>query len=196
MPYAPKRKQDTRQRIVRSAARLFNRKGFAEATIGEIMTAAGLTAGGFYRHFDSKEELYAEAVRQFIRKGAPEPWQTVPAASCGPNRPFARNVVEAYLSPNHLGDLDGSCPLIGLSSDVARAGQAVRTAYRDVAEAMIHVFKSNLDGPEAREQALILVALCVGGMVLARGLDSPALADEIRNAVRGHVLATAGWRDG
>jgi AcrR family transcriptional regulator len=66
MPYSPNHKQDTRRRILRSAARLFNRRGFSEATIDEIMTAAGLTHGGFYRHFSSKDKLYAEAVRHFL----------------------------------------------------------------------------------------------------------------------------------
>jgi TetR/AcrR family transcriptional regulator, transcriptional repressor for nem operon len=61
--HATDHKQDTRRRILRSAARLFNRKGFSEATIDEIMTAAGLTHGGFYRHFSSKDKLYADAVR-------------------------------------------------------------------------------------------------------------------------------------
>jgi len=75
MPYPQDHKQQTRNRIVRSAASLFNRRGFAEVTIGEIMTAAGLTHGRFYRHFTSKEELYAEAVRHFLQKEAPASWQ-------------------------------------------------------------------------------------------------------------------------
>jgi len=196
MPYAPNHKQDTRQRIIRNAARLFNRKGFAEVTIGEIMTAAGLTHGGFYRHFSSKDELYAEAVRYFFTKGAPEPWQTGLDVSCEPGQQFARFVVDAYLSRDHLEDLDGSCPLIGLPSDVARSSPLVKAAYREVAESMIQVFKANLHGPKARQQALILVALCVGGMVLARALDDQALADDFRDAAHKHILVTTGWRDG
>src|SRR5262245_48336300 len=65
MPYSPDHKKGTRQRILNAAAHLFNKKGFSEASIEEIMTAAGLTHGGFYRHFHSKDELYAEAVRNF-----------------------------------------------------------------------------------------------------------------------------------
>ena len=63
MPYSARHKQDTRQRILESARRLFNSKGFAEVSIGEIMENAGLTHGGFYRHFNDKSELYAEAVQ-------------------------------------------------------------------------------------------------------------------------------------
>jgi TetR/AcrR family transcriptional repressor of nem operon len=84
MPYAPEHKQKTRERIVEAAARLFNRKGFAEVTIGEFMTAAGLTHGGFYRHFASKEELYAESVRHFLKKEVPARWQKGPRAHACP----------------------------------------------------------------------------------------------------------------
>ncbi|HEY4891450.1 MAG TPA: TetR family transcriptional regulator [Reyranella sp.] len=66
MPYSARHKRETRQRILESARRLFNGKGFAEVSIGEIMEDAGLTHGGFYRHFKDKGELYAEAVWRFL----------------------------------------------------------------------------------------------------------------------------------
>jgi TetR/AcrR family transcriptional regulator, transcriptional repressor for nem operon len=189
MPYSPDHKEDTRLSILKSAARLFNRKGFSEVTIDEIMTSAGLTHGGFYRHFKSKDELYAEAVRQFLCR-PPEPWQRKPAERCAlPGLPFARYVVDAYLSQDHLDDVDGSCPLIALPSDSARSGQAVKAAYREVAESMIKLFEASLGGREAREQALVLVAL----VVLARAMDDQALADDFRNASYRHALSTAGW---
>jgi TetR/AcrR family transcriptional regulator, transcriptional repressor for nem operon len=194
MPYSAEHK-GTRQRIVTSTARLFNRKGFAEVTISEIMTAAGLTHGGFYRHFRSKDELYSEVISQFLCRPA-EPWQQKPAERCVPGQPFARYVVDAYLSREHLDDVDGSCPLIGLPSDAARGGEAVKTAYRQVTESMIRLFEANLSGPEAREQALVFVALCVGGMVLARGIDDRALGDELRKSAERHILAMTAWEDG
>ena len=196
MPYAPDHKQQTRNKIVRSAARLFNRRGFTEVTVGEIMMEAALTHGGFYRHFNSKEELYGEAVRHFLRKEAPERWQKEPVGACKPDRPFAKSVVDAYLSHEHFEDIDGSCPLIGLSSDVAHSSEAVKAAYREVAESMIQVFKANLKGRGAREQAMVLVALCVGGMVLARAMDDQALAHDFLGTTRKHVLKTTGWGDG
>jgi TetR/AcrR family transcriptional repressor of nem operon len=193
MPYSPDHKEHTRNRILRNAARLFNRKGFSEATIGEIMTAAGLTHGGFYRHFSSKDKLYAEAVRHFLCKDAPEPWQRVSEDLRKTGQPFARFIVDAYLSRDHLNDRDGSCPLIGLPSDVARSSKTVKAAYRGVAESMIQVFEANLNGPKAHERALVVIALCVGGMVLARAMDDQALANDLRDAAHKHVLMTAGW---
>jgi AcrR family transcriptional regulator len=193
MPYTPEHKQETRRRIIAAAARLFNRRGFADVTIGEIMTAASLTHGGFYRHFASKEELYAEAVRHFLKKEAPARWQKGPKGGPAPDVPFARYVIDAYLSRDHLDDVEGSCPLIGLSSDVAHSNETVKAAYREVAESMIEAFTANIDGRAAREQAIVLVTLCVGGMVLARALDSDALVDDFLRVARKHALSTTGW---
>ena len=192
MPYSTEHKQETRQRILRSAARLFSRKGFAEVTIGEIMTGAGLTHGGFYRHFGSKDELYSEVISQFLCR-PPEPSQTKPAERCAPGQPYALYVVDAYLSREHLDDVDGSCPLIGLPTDVARGGQAVKIAYRQVAESMLRLFQANLSGPEARERALVSLALCVGGMVLTRAIDDETLGSELRDSAQKHM--TTGWQD-
>ena len=196
MPYAPDHKQETRRKIVSAAARLFNRRGFAEVTIGEIMTAAGLTHGGFYRHFANKEELYAETIRHFLRKEAPARWQKAPKGPRKPDLPFAKFVVDAYLSRDHLEDVEGSCPLIGLSSDVAHSNGTVKAAYREVAESMIDVFKANMKGRAAREQAMLLVSLCVGGMVLARALDDEGLAGDFLSTAHKHALKTTGWGDG
>ena len=196
MPYSPEHKRETRERILKSARHLFNRKGFAEVTIDEIMAEAGLTRGGFYNHFDTKERLYAEAISQFICDG-PEVWQRayVDPSAHGPQ--LAKMIVDAYLSKEHFEDRDGSCPMVGLPSDAARAGEAVKAAYREVLQMMAAAFESNLPlgEPSARQRALALVALCVGGMILSRAIDDPALAEDLRSAARNHVLAASGWGD-
>lgn len=194
MPYPAEHKSATRERILKSARHLFNRKGFAEVTIDEVMADAGLTRGGFYNHFDTKEGLYAEAIRQFLCDG-PEAWQRayVDPAAQGPG--LAKMIVDAYLSREHFEDRDGSCPMVGLPSDTARAGESVKAAYREVLQMMAGAFEANLpDGePPARQRSLALVALCVGGMVLSRAIDDSALAEDLRDAARAHVLAFAGW---
>src|SRR5689334_20647433 len=133
MPYAKEHKAQTRTQIVGAAAKLFNRRGFDAVTIGDVMVQAGLTHGGFYRHFASKDELYAEAVRHFLRQEAYPRWQQGRNGGGGAGAPFARLVLDAYLSRDHLDDVAGSCPLIALSSDAARASRAVKAAYREVA---------------------------------------------------------------
>src|SRR6267378_875377 len=102
MPYSPQHKRDTREKILESARRLFNRKGYAGVSIEEIMSEAGLTHGGFYRHFTGKDELYAAAVRQFLCKKKPAAWQRQrkPKTTTKPRalRPHALRVADAYFS--------------------------------------------------------------------------------------------------
>jgi AcrR family transcriptional regulator len=196
MPYTEQHKQETRARIVASARRLFNRNGFAEVTIAEIMGAAGLTHGGFYKHFSAKEDLYQAAVLEFICATRPEPWQAHHIDPKASGTDLARMILDAYLSKDHFDDRDGSCPMIALPSDVARGNGTVKEAFRQVLEMMAGAFAANLgteDGLSPRERALALVALAVGGMVLARAVDDPGLADDIRSSARRQAYASTGW---
>ena len=197
MPYTAEHKHETRTRIIKSARRLFNRNGFAEVTIGEIMSDAGLTHGGFYKHFAAKEDLYSVAVLEFIRSDEPEPWQRkhIDAKAKGPD--LARMILDAYLSKDHYGDREASCPMIALPSDIARGKGSVKKAFRQVLEMMAGIFAANLKPARRseRERALALVALAVGGMVLARAVDDKQLSDEVRDAALGEALALSGWTD-
>jgi AcrR family transcriptional regulator len=193
MPYAPEHKRDTREKILESARRLFNRKGYAGVSIEEIMSGAGLTHGGFYRHFGGKDELYAAAVRQFLCKKKPAAWQQRRAPKTKV-KPHALRVADAYFSREHFDDHDGCCPLIGMT--VQRGGVAAKAAYEEVVVKLVAVFEKHLNVAResarktAREQALALSALCVGGMVLARNVGDPELADDLRRAAQAAVLRT------
>ncbi len=195
MPYTAQHKQATRKRIVQSARRLFNRNGFADVTIGEIMGEAGLTHGGFYKHFATKEEVYQEAVLEFICLEQPEIWQArhIDPAARGPA--LARMIVEAYLSDDHFQDRDGSCPMIALPSDVSRGNGAVKAAFRQVLEMMIGAFAANLPAGArpARQRALALAAMVVGGMVLARAVDNEELSSELRQSAHAQAFEMTGW---
>jgi AcrR family transcriptional regulator len=180
MPYTARHKQDTRQRILESARRLFNSKGFAEVSIGEIMDGAGLTHGGFYRHFSDKAELYAESVRWFMCQEAPKPWQRPQRGTTSKTR--AERLVGAYFSRDHFNDGETCCPMIGLASGVSAGTANVQAAYQDVLEKLVEILQADLEGPNARERALSVAALCVGGMVAARSVADPALAHELREA--------------
>src|SRR6516162_7096372 len=111
MPYTEQHKRETRKRIIQSARRLFNRHGFAEVSIDEIMAGAGLTRGGFYKHFEGKEDLYEEAVLEFICAEQPEAWQASHVDPEARGVTLSRMILDAYLSPDHFADRDGSCPL-------------------------------------------------------------------------------------
>jgi AcrR family transcriptional regulator len=206
MPYVPEHKAETRIRILDSARRLFNRNGLTAISIDEIMAGAGLTRGGFYSYFDSKEELYAEAITHFINAGPNAQWQRMAFVDRPEGEALARAILDAYLSRAHLDDVEGSCPVIGLATDVARSGGPAKRAYRQVMEMMAGIFAANLglspvaapEGStvpdESRQRALAVVALCVGGMVLARAVDDEPAADELRAASHCYAVALAGWR--
>jgi AcrR family transcriptional regulator len=184
MPYTPEHKAETRRKIVESARRLFNRQGFTGVSIDEIMAEAGLTRGGFYNHFNTKEELYAEVVQQVLSCREDEPSRTFNHAG---------EFIAAYLSETHYEDRENSCPLMALPSDVARGGEPVKRAYRQVFEYMLEHLQAGSSGAKSRERALAVAALCIGGMAVARAVDDVKLAHEIREAAKEMALAAGGW---
>jgi TetR/AcrR family transcriptional repressor of nem operon len=191
MPYSAQHKARTRARIVEAARKLFNRHGFELVSIDQIMAAAGLTRGGFYHHFDSKDALYAAAVTSFAEIN---PYRR--ALEAGPPltpREMARALVDVYLGDAVFGDLDNHCPLYALPGDVARAGESPQRAYTELARRMLQVYENtlreDLAEPDARMRAQALVSLCVGGMVLARTTDDPQLRQSMRAAARQQALA-------
>jgi AcrR family transcriptional regulator len=187
MPYAPEHKEQTRARIVECARRMFNRHGFEAVSIDQIMASAGLTRGGFYHHFANKEELYSEAIASYARCN--------PSVNfAGSARQIVLQMVNAYLSRQHLEDIDRHCPMIALPSDVARAGPAVRRTYEMLLGGMVGVFERGVDpvDGDARHAALAIATLCIGGMVIARTVEDSVLATEIREAARLLALEVAG----
>ena len=196
MRYPPRHRGATKAAIVRVARRLFNRFGFDGVSVGQIMAEAGLTHGGFYRHFESKSGLYAEALQCFFTDpGWDSTWEGVEidrtAADIGPQ------IIRAYLSRQHFEDVDNSCPMVALPSDVARAGESAKRAYETVFKAMIELLRRGSRGHQHpdRTTALSIAALCVGGMVVARASEDRVFADEVRDACLAVALRLAGWDD-
>ncbi len=191
MPYPAAHKEQTRARIVESARALFNRKGFVEVSIDEIMAHAGLTRGGFYSHFETKEDLFVEAIAVYGRRNPTDRWEDVELDLSCTGSKLASEMINAYLSRAHLNDISGHCPLIALPSDVARASPRVKEAYRGLLEGMAGMFATALpdhDAETAGARGLALAALCVGGMVLARTFEDAAFSNQIREAVRALAL--------
>lgn len=195
MPYSPEHKAETRKRIVASARRLFNRRGMSDVSIDEIMADAGLTRGGFYNHFATKEELYAEAITQVLEcekvdgDGQPIDMQM-------PADRLSQEIVAAYLSDGHYSDIDMTCSLVTFPTDAAHGGKEARKAYQQVLEGMIALFEMGVGGDtRARQKAITMATLCIGGMVLARAVEDDALAKELRTAAHDAALETGGFRD-
>lgn len=190
MPYPAQHKARTREHILESARRLFNQHGFELVSIDQVMKQAGLTRGGFYNHFASKDELYAEAMASFSRCNpfrsklqSTDPPITDPKAR-------ARLLVNLYLSDEVFADVDMHCPLYALPSDVARAGLKPQQVYTDLIRGMTGVFVDALDGArDAARRAQTLVSLCVGGMVLARTTNDVELRHSLRESAKMQALA-------
>ncbi|GLH76613.1 TetR family transcriptional regulator [Bradyrhizobium sp. SSBR45G] len=191
MPYRPEHKAETRARIVENARLLFNRHGYDKVTIDMVMEAASLTRGGFYSHFRNKQELFAAAVSSFLM-GRGARWRAEAGVDpIDPGLEDAASMLRSYLSPAHLGELEGQCPMIALPSDIARAEPQVQTAYQELLKAMIGLYERSIPEPrdDRRTTALALAALSVGGMVLARTIPDAVLAAEVREAAFEKALA-------
>lgn len=197
MPYPTGHRAEVRKNIIQSARRLFNRHGFDNVSVGQIMAGAGLTHGGFYSYFKSKSDLYAEVLGCFLTD--PE-WKScwegvhvdLSSTDVGPQ------VVRAYLSRQHFEDIENSCPMVALPSDVSRCGKSAKRAFETVLKAMVDVLGRSLaDKDRPRDtRARAIAALCVGGMVLARSIADRNLADELRDACMAVALKLGGWDDG
>ena len=195
MPYPQGHRNVTREKIIDSARRLFNRNGFDNVSVKQIMAGAGLTHGSFYRYFKGKSDLYTEVLRCFFTDpGWKNRWKGV---AIDPNsRDAGAQIVRAYLSRQHLADVENSCPLVALPTDVRRSGRGVRGAFETVFRAMVGALERNVDGTsEVRHtRAQAAAALCIGGLVVARAMVNEAAADELREASMTIALQLIGVR--
>lgn len=193
MSYPAEHRRLTKQRIVRSAWRLFNRRGFDTVSIDDVMGDAGLTRGSFYSYFESKGDLYAEAVIQLLHE---KQLLSSDGVTSDPHAfDSAAQFVRDYLSREDYKDIDRTCPLIAFPIDFLRKEHRVRQAFETVLKVMIDIFEQAMqrNGQAARSQACAIAALCVGGMVLARSIEDRVLADEIREAAMSVALSLGQW---
>jgi TetR/AcrR family transcriptional repressor of nem operon len=194
MPYSSVHRQKVRQKIIDSARRLFNRHGFDGVSIDGIMAGAQLTHGSFYSYFGSKGELYTEVLACFLTDPQwKNTWEGIhidmTAAALGPQ------IVRAYLSRQHFEDVENSCPMVALPSDVARSGKSAQSAFETAFKAMVRILEQGSSNTDHSRRAVAqsVAAMCVGGMVVARAIADRALADELRSACMAVALKLGGW---
>jgi TetR/AcrR family transcriptional regulator, transcriptional repressor for nem operon len=175
---------ETRERIVKMAAREFNESGIQATGLAEIMAAAGLTHGGFYKHFSSKDQLVGEAVEKSM--------EGIKASMEGPraNQSLGDTVGE-YLSKRHRDDSEEACPLASLGSELRRAKNRTRRVASKAVEQIVSIIEAHLSGlspKEARSLAHAIVAAMVGGMMLSRIVTDRKLSDSFLRDTRDYVL--------
>jgi TetR/AcrR family transcriptional regulator, transcriptional repressor for nem operon len=178
MKVSREKSAESRKRILEAAATLFREKGFDGICLADIMKAAGLTHGGFYGHFGSKEDLEAQALSLALARSATDWCQLLDSA---PSRPLAA-LAGQYLSPYYRDNRGEGCPLAALGADTAREGERVRAAFTAGLEPSLALLSNAIPGrskAERRRKAIATLSEMVGAMILARAVNDPALSDEI-----------------
>ena len=176
MRITKEKKQENHDRIVAIAAEMFRERGFDGVGVADLMKVAGLTHGGFYNHFASKEALIAEAAT----KGFIETSDRYAGYSVG-------DVIDAYISRPHRDARGQGCPAAALSGEAARQPDDIRSAFGQGIAGLVLAIESSLSPthPDARPQAISLLAQAVGAVVLSRACpDASALSDEILDTCR------------
>jgi len=175
---------ETRRRIVDAAAKRLIATGIEGTGLNDLMAEVGLTRGGFYRHFASKDQLVAEACAAGLESTILQAEQARDAGQHGDG--FAA-VVTAYLSPRHRDNRAGGCPFAGLGSELARADGNVRKAASQGFDQLTGALEALLvdrSPQEARAQAAYTLSAMVGALTMARMVEDPALSDAILNEAR------------
>lgn len=188
MRYSREHKQETHDRIVRKASVRLREKGAHGIGVADLMKEAGLTHGGFYAHFDSREALVIEAFGYAMDRSM-EHWRKI-TDEVSPEKRLAL-IAEAYLSTLHRDNPGHGCSIPALGAEIARESPKTRKAFAGKLEEMIERLADNvpnLPRKAARKQAIATLATMVGTMLLARVAGSGELSDELLKAGRDSVL--------
>jgi TetR/AcrR family transcriptional regulator, transcriptional repressor for nem operon len=171
-------KAASHDRILDVAAARIRRDGIDKLTVAELMNEAGLTNGGFYRHFDSREQLVVEATKRAMTDGSA--W-SVESGQLGGRRGYAK-LVNGYLSMEHRDHPESGCGVAAMAADVARTDGAARVAYTHQVEQCLSVLSGlveHSDPQRAEREAVVLLSTLVGAISIARAVDDPQLSNQI-----------------
>ena len=189
---AGSKKEDTRERILRAAARAIRKHGYEGVGVADVMKEAGLTHGGFYAHFESRGALLAAAADQEGVESTEHLTRAIAAAKPGQE---LTALVDAYLSDGHVAAPEQGCAVAAAGSEVPRQEAQVRRAASRRIKDFIGLIERQF--PEwgksaAHDKAMGIAATLVGSVVLARAVDDPQLSKRIRKAARELIRASAG----
>jgi TetR/AcrR family transcriptional regulator, transcriptional repressor for nem operon len=181
--------EENRETVINVASRLFREHGFDGIGLKDLMKGAGLTQGGFYKQFSSKDDLAALASRRAM-ESATRRWSTAAAKSSDP----LQAIMEFYLSPGHLGEKADGCPLVALGSDAARQSEEVRRPFEDGIRAHFEVLDELMN--DARNsnpsgKAMAMLSLMVGAVTLSRIMQDESMSQGILDAAAGEVRRIA-----
>ena len=171
---------ETRKRIVRAAARKFREQGIVATGLNDLMKAAGLTHGGFYKHFESKDQLVAEACAHAVDTATGMGMEAQPTINAA---------VAAYLSTRHRDDPASGCPLAAIGSELSRTDKKTREAATEGFKRLVAVLAGKSKTENARRRALVAVATMIGAVTMSRVVTDPGLSAEILSAAEKSLAA-------
>ncbi|RDJ22216.1 TetR/AcrR family transcriptional regulator [Bosea caraganae] len=193
MRYEKGHKDETRRRIVETAARRFRKDGIAATGIAGLMADAGLTHGGFYAHFPSKEDLVRQAVDVALTSATAE-HAAAAAVARAEGGDGLEIIVRRYLSRTHRDHPETGCAIATLAAELARSSAETRGTFAQDADQLIQVIAAEIpaaSAEEARASASMVLALMVGALQLARAMPDAAASDAMLQAGRRAALALA-----
>ena len=178
-----------REAVIDAASRLFRKHGIDGIGLKDLMKGAGLTQGGFYKQFESKEDLAAQASRRAMEH-ATRRWSAVAAARPDP----LEALIELYLSVGHREETSDGCPLAALGSDAARQSEEVRLPFQDGIQAHLQILEESMpaaEGPKTYDKALAMLSLMVGAVTISRILNDEGMSQRFLNAAADEVRRIA-----
>jgi TetR/AcrR family transcriptional repressor of nem operon len=196
MRYGPEHKKETRARVLQQAGRAIRAEGPHRIGVAEVMARAGLTHGGFYAHFASKDDLVAAAIAQMFEEAR----ATFERVTTGkPAREALRAYIDLYLSPRHRDAKETGCPLAALSGDLPRLSAPARRQFTAGFGTLAAAFSNLISAsgmPDSETLARSVLAEMVGALILARGTAGSKQSNAILETSRRSVASRLGLREG
>ncbi len=188
MPYTKKHKMNIRHKIVHSASQAFRASGIKAVSVPQIMSGAGLTHGGFYAHFESKEQLVAEACKSAMEDTVARLGSVAEQTADGHK---LTAIIESYLSAAHRDSSEQGCIMPALAGEIARSSDDIREVFTEEVSRFL-AFISGIAGQD-EDKSIVLTAAMVGSILLARSVNDPELSDKILSVCRADLMQkTAG----
>ena len=187
MRYEPQHKTQTRDRIVRNAARKLRAEGLSSPGVASVMKASGLTVGGFYKHFRSKDELVADAIAQAFTDSE----KVYASLQNTPREDRWKEIVRLYLSPEHCDHPATGCPVAALAPEIARAKFTIRkriaSLMKERADRWVELMPG-LTATDRERNFFVILSAMAGALSVARLLTEPADREKVLAGMRDHLL--------
>lgn len=177
MPYSKEHKEETRQKILNSAIKLFSTRGFNQVTIDDLMKDAGLTRGAFYAHFENKQAVYSKAIIAGARKSKINQQAPIDINM----DEWTKELLRGYLSEEHVQQKISPCPLAFLVTDIANSEREVKATYTRMFKLLNKTIRAQLKNNDkcSKQDILATTAMMIGGVAIGRALDDEGLTKQL-----------------